>query len=130
MPPDYLNKLVEKIFEQLGGGKGGIPGEPPQMANLFIERFLSQLVREDNENDSGDFGKDKKVTLTPAKILVLLGILGGVFEVHYLLVNKEQTVQVLLEGTLKRKTEMDKILDSLGHKTFDEIMQAMADRFG
>lgn len=85
---------------------------------------------ENKENSPGCSGHNQKIALTPAKILVLLGILGGVLDVNSLLVDKDQVVQVLLEGSLKRKTKMDRLLDNLGPMTFDEIMQAVMDRFG
>ena len=130
MEKNHINTLVEKFFGQVGGQNGEITGASPDIAVKLLEKILSQQAGDDSGNSPGCSGKNKKITLTPAKILVLLGILGGVFEVNSLLVDKDQVVQVLLVGSLKRKTKMDSLLDNLGPMTFDEIMQAVMDRFG
>ncbi|MFZ5597421.1 MAG: hypothetical protein ACOY31_10475 [Bacillota bacterium] len=96
--------------------------------NQLAEKILTQLQADDG-GSSGDTAGKNCIKLTPARLLVLAGILGGVFSVTSVLIDKNQTVQVLLSGTLKRKTDLDKMLDSIGSKSFDEVMGAIVDRF-
>jgi hypothetical protein len=62
--------------------------------------------------------------------MVILGLLGGVLKVESVLIDRNQVVDIVLTGSLKRKTEMDKILDQIGSKSFDEVMKALFERFG
>lgn len=102
MSQDQLNALVEKILEHLGEGGGGKDSSPQQ---------------------------NKKISLTPSQILVLAGILGGVFKVHSLLLFQDQSFELRLSGSLKRKTKIDKFLDSIGSMSFDEVVRAFIGHF-
>ena len=66
--------------------------------------------------------------ITPSQALVITGILGGALEVDSILVNKEQEVQILLIGSLKQKTPLEKVMDQIGSMPFDEVMKAMLGR--
>lgn len=87
-----------------------------------------------NQN-SQNAGKDKKnilQNLTPSQVLVIAAILGGVLEVDSILVDREQTVQILLEGSLKQKEnadqELEDMLNSIGSKSFDDVVRALINR--
>lgn len=68
------------------------------------------------------------LNLTPAKILVIIGILADVLEVSSVLVEKNQAVQIVLSGSLRRKTTLDKMLDEMGKLSFDEVLEALGRR--
>jgi len=103
--PDYLNALLETILDQLNQGNN-------------------------DKNPKNTKCKNQQFTLSPTQALVILGLFTGVFEVNSVLVHRDQHIDVLLVGSLKRKTEMDKILDKMGSMTFDEVMRALLARFG
>lgn len=88
-----------------------------------IKEKVAALLENNNDQSC-------KPSLNTSQILVLLGILGGVFEVTSVLVDSDQEVQVVLSGSLKRKTDLDKTLDDIGSHTFDEVMEAIIGRFG
>lgn len=77
-------------------------------------------------NNSGASGN--KISITPSQALVIGGILGGVLEVTSVLVGRDQTVEILLSGSLKQKTELEKMLDQIGNMPFDEVVKAMLGR--
>lgn len=66
--------------------------------------------------------------LSPSEILVIGGIIADVLQVESVLVNKDQEIEIVLAGSLKRKTELDKMLDQLGSMSFDEILKALISR--
>ncbi|MDN5323099.1 MAG: hypothetical protein PWQ67_1553 [Clostridia bacterium] len=74
--------------------------------------------------------KKDKIPVIPPELMVILGLLGGVLKVESVLIDRNQVVDIVLTGSLKRKTEMDKILDQIGSKSFDEVMKALFERFG
>lgn len=73
---------------------------------------------------------DSSVSITPAQALVIAGILAGTLEVTSVLVDKNQVVEILLSGSLKKKTPLEKMIDQIGKMPFDDVMRALMDRFG
>ncbi len=57
-----------------------------------------------------------------------MGLLAGVLEVQSVLIDRDQIVDILLEGSLKRKTRLDKMLDEIGDMPFDEVLEAIMGR--
>lgn len=46
-----------------------------------------------------------------------------------ILVDKNQLVQFVLSGSLKKKTPLEQMIDQIGSMPFDEVMKAVLDRF-
>lgn len=98
-----INQLKEKILEQLGQADGG-----------------------GGQDGTGS----TSAGLGPSSLLVSLGLLSGVLEVISVLVDRDQSVQFILQGSLKRKTGLDRAMDDIGGHSFDEVMKAFLGRFG
>lgn len=96
------------------------------MAKTIMES-LGLNTRENCSHETSNAGK-KNVIMTPAQALVVAGILGGVLEVNSILVDRDQIVQIVLEGSLKKKTEMEMMLDKIGSRPFDEVVKAILGR--
>lgn len=85
---------------------------------------------------SASNSKDKNgisPNITPAQALVAIALLGGILEVNSILVDKSQVVQILLEGSLKKPNnnkdkDIEKLLDSIGNKSFDDVVKALINR--
>lgn len=71
-------------------------------------------------------GKDN---LTPNELVVVAGLLGGMLEVTSVLVDKDSFFQVILSST-KKKSKKDDLLAQLEEMDVDDIVAALADRFG
>lgn len=89
-----------------------------------------------SSTNTGAGGKNNpacKLSITPAQALVITAILGGTLQVDSVLVDRNQGVEIVLVGSLKQhiqkpKTELEKILDQIGSKPFDEVAKAMLGR--
>lgn len=81
---------------------------------------------EKNENGNGCSGS--KIHITPSQALVIGGILGGVLDVDSVLIDRNQIVQIVLVGSLKEKSDLEKMLDKIGSMPFDEVVKAMLGR--
>lgn len=103
---NQLDSLMKKAMHQLGLG----------------------CEEDNNDNNSKEKKKNNNLNLTPSQILVISGLLGGVLSVESVLVDKNQTIQIILAGSLKRKTELEKMMDQIGDKPFDEVLKAMLGR--
>lgn len=100
--------------------------------NQLKAKILEQLGQADSGLQGGGQGCAGSVTksLSPSSLLVALGLLSGVLEVISVLIGRDQIVQFVLEGSLKRKTELDRAMDDIGGHSFEEVMKALLGRFG
>lgn len=105
------------------------------MANDILSRLCGSQNTKQNSNCSQSSSSDSKnplYSLSPSKALVIVALLSGVLDVYSILVDREQTVQILLEGSLKQKDsgdqELANMLDSIGGKSFDDVVRALINR--
>ncbi|OEH86831.1 hypothetical protein BHU72_00765 [Desulfuribacillus stibiiarsenatis] len=80
----------------------------------------NEIKQDNNSNNNGNSN-----TLSPASMLVILAVLSGSLTVDSISIDKDKTVQVLLAGSLRRKTELDKMLDAIGEMPFETVLKAM-----
>jgi hypothetical protein len=83
-----------------------------------------------NNNSSRNTGqanniKNNCVNLTPSQIIVIAGMLGGVLNVESVLVDRNQQINIVLSGSLKRKTDLDRMVEELGSKSFKEVISSI-----
>lgn len=99
------------------------------MSRLNGQNEQGNNCKKDDKNNNGNNGNNgNKICLTPSNAIVVAGILGGVLDVNSILVDREQTVQIILIGSLKRKTELEKMMDKIGSMPFDDVVKAFLDR--
>lgn len=91
------------------------------------------MNRNDQNNqessDKDDFDNFlKKYKLSPQQIAVITAILFNVLEVDAVLVDKDQLVEITLVGSLKRKSNLDRLLDEMGDMPVKDIWNKLKDR--
>lgn len=106
----------------------------PNHLDLLLKKIMDQMgvdVGKDNTGDKNnqDNQKNNCPKLAPSQILVILGLFTGVFEVTSVLVDNTQQVQIVLSGSLKRKTQLEKMMDQIGEMPFDDVMKAVIGRY-
>jgi hypothetical protein len=117
-----MDSLVKQIINQLG-----------QVKDTPSREFDRAGQAGDSAADcigSNTSSSDTKIPLKAQTILVLLGLIGGILEVHSVLVDTDQNVEILLIGSLKRPTRLDKRLDIIGNMPFDDVLKAIMNRLG
>ncbi|NPV90312.1 MAG: hypothetical protein HPY50_06035 [Firmicutes bacterium] len=102
-----------------------------QFSSLIYELLgqFGQGESADGNSSCKKGGDAKKNNLSPSQLLVIAALLSGVLEVAEVLISREQTVQIRLDGSLKRKTELDRTMEKIGGYSFDEVVQALMGRF-
>lgn len=102
--------------------------------NNVIKEILARLhpdttcdTQKSNQKKNGGSG-EQNAGITPSQAIVIAALLAGVLEVSSVLIDREQTVEILLTGTLKKKSELEILLDQIGSKPFDEVIKAMLGR--
>ncbi len=118
--PDDLNSLFKEVIAHYGGNT----------CNKSGKNNRSDQGGPNNQSNKGNQSSKDKNAVTPSQALVIAGILGGVLEVDSVLVDKEQRVEILLVGSLRQKTQLEKTFDQIGQIPFDEVLRALLGRFG
>jgi hypothetical protein len=99
-----------------------------------LQKLLSQLglgAQSDKENKQNKHNNNTGGNgtncpeLDPTQLLAVAGILSGGLVVRSVWVNNDQTVQVILTGNLKRKTQLEKAMGQIGQMSFDEVIKAI-----
>lgn len=141
MDPGQFDSLLNSIFHKLGQDGENPPRAAAPMAESLLGPLLEGLLKRADGGQPGGGGNGGGTggsgpadgqfpALGPSHLLVVLGLLSGVLEVISVLIDKNQAVQIILSGSLKRKTPADKALDGVGSLTFDQIFTAVFNRFG
>lgn len=95
----------------------------------FIKDIISKLSKQSTSgNSNGSHNNDSGISITPSQALVIAGLIGGVLEVTSILVDRSQLVQIVLSGSLKKKTELEKLMDHVGNQPFEEVMKAVLEK--
>lgn len=81
--------------------------------------------KQPDDNLSGGFNICDIMNLTPPKLLIIAGLLAGVFEVDSVLADRDQNVEVVLVGALKRPTQLDQVMEQIGKMPFDQVMRSI-----
>lgn len=108
---DNLNPLMRELMGNLNGWENA-----------------NNCHGNQGKNGSKNSSAGNGLNITPSKALVIAGLIGGVLEVDSVLVDKDQTLEITLQGSLKQKTQLDKMLEQIGGMPFDEVMKALLDR--
>lgn len=109
-----LNKIMEQVKAQLGPGTGlPVPG---------------MQAPDDKDPGGKPDPKTQGQRLTPQTVLVILGLIAGSLQVTSVLVHIDQHIDILLTGSLRRKTRLDRMLDEIGTMPFDDVLRAIMGR--
>lgn len=99
------------------------------MSSPDLGKSLKEILTRLNADASSSAGRNgKPAGIDPAQAIIIGAMLTGVLEVTSVLVDRDQTVEVVLTGSLKKKTELEKLLDQIGSKPFDEVIKALLGR--
>lgn len=103
--------------------------EDLEKAKQAVDRLAA-----DEAGHDGEGPKPKKKTdcpkLSPATLFVIAGLLSGALEVDAIEVDRDQIIQISLEGSLKRKTQLDRIMEQIGQMPFEQVVRAIVENSG
>jgi hypothetical protein len=84
-----------------------------------------------NSKQSGSDGNKSNggYKLTPQQIAVIAGLLANALDVESVLVDRNQQIQILLSGSLRRKTEADRVAEQLSGMSVGDLIDAFLRRY-
>ncbi|WP_138495866.1 hypothetical protein [Paenibacillus pinistramenti] len=63
--------------------------------------------------------------LTPQQIAVIAGLLSNALSVDSILIDKDQRLEIVLGGSIKRKTRLDELISELGSMNVQDVLDAL-----
>ncbi|WP_174819861.1 hypothetical protein [Paenibacillus koleovorans] len=67
--------------------------------------------------------------LTPQQIAVVVGLLTNALEVDSILIDRNQRIEIVLEGSFRRKTKVDQIAEDLDDVSVTELINAFIRKY-
>ncbi|MDC3418631.1 hypothetical protein [Aquibacillus salsiterrae] len=87
------------------------------------------MARRNNGWNDQDFGKMfGGFDLNPQQIAVVTAILVNALEVHSVLVDRDQTVQIVLNGSFRKKTERDELIEKVSGMSVGDLFDSLLNR--
>ena len=77
---------------------------------------------------NGSGAAKNNLKLTPQQLAVVVGLLTNALSVESVLVDKDQTIQIVLEGSIRKKTKADRVAAALDDVTVGELVEAFLRR--
>ncbi|WP_223069191.1 hypothetical protein [Paenibacillus caui] len=80
-------------------------------------------TRGSNKNDPSLLSK-----LTPQQIAVIAGILTNTLSVDSVLIGRDQRLEILLVGSLRRRTRIDELINELSNANLADVIDSILNR--
>lgn len=86
--------------------------------------------RSNNGNGSQRNGsrKSNSYKLSPQQIAVIAGLLTNALTVESVLIDKDQRIEIILEGSLRRRTQLDRMIEEMSHMSVGDLIDALLRR--
>jgi hypothetical protein len=106
--------------------------EELEKAKKLVAQFGQLNLKQDSNSnkEKNDKRSDKNkspIDLLPSELLVIAGIICNVLQVQSVLVDRNQAIEIVLVGSLKRRTQLDKVMEQIGKMPFDQVMKSIMD---
>ena len=79
------------------------------------------MIKNGNEKNGK---KESNSKLSPQQIAVIVGLLANVLEVNSVLIDKYQNIEIVLQGSIRKKTRADRIAEELGDISVGDLLDA------
>lgn len=102
------------------------PDQLNSISKIIMEKLTGNDTRNSNSDKTTGVNTDKSnVTLTAAQALVILGIVTNALDINSILIGREQNIEIVLAGSLKQKTELQKTIEGIGKLPFADVLKAV-----
>jgi hypothetical protein len=123
---DELKNLQQLLGRLVMGNESASSGsEKEQSKNNKGHKQKRSNCGNNGNNDGQGKNKNNCPKLDPGQLLIIAGLLSGALSVRSVLVNSDQVVEFVLTGTLKRKTNLEKVMKQVGQMPFDQVIRAI-----
>jgi hypothetical protein len=86
-----------------------------------MKRSARRIVKVNSENGNGN-GKSK---VSPQQLAVIVGLLTQALSVDSILIDKDKNVEIVLGGSLRKKTQMDRLLGEMSELSIGDLLDSI-----
>lgn len=119
LSPENLEKIKE-LLNQIWADHS-----PPVKERSGSKSGKKNINEKKRQNGDTSNNVAKCFDLTTSELLVITGLIIDVLNVESVLVSRDQVVQIVLSGNLKRKTELERVMEQVGKLPFDQVIKAI-----
>ena len=129
MPCFHPTKLrkAKNIIAQLGqlNLKQNNKGGKKQRSRKNDDPGAASRQKQKGDRTGNDNNGTGCLNLLPSEFLVIAGIICDVLQVELVLITRRQTIEIVLTGSLQRRTQLDKVMEQIGKMPFDKVIQSI-----
>jgi len=87
-------------------------------------------MKSHQKNPKNPNKQNQKATpkLTPQQLAVIAGLLTNALEVQSIMLDKDQTIEIVLVGSIRKKTKADQIAEELADISVADLISALMNR--
>jgi hypothetical protein len=125
--PEEIEKAKRIVAElsQVNRGQDCKTDKMDLQSKKKINKNNQQDPKKKKNSPGGGNSGTGGITLLPSELLVIAGIVCDVLQVNSVLVSRNQTIEIVLTGSLKRRTQLDKVMQQVGQMPFDQVMKCI-----
>jgi hypothetical protein len=121
---EYIKKLLYKLAAEKNEDDSDSKTEKETKSP---NNAKSRCGSKDNPGANPDNLKSLCPKISPSQLLIIAGLLSGVLDIDSVVFNRDQTVNIVVAGSLKRQTQLDKIMEQIVKLPFEEVVRAILD---
>ncbi|MBG9794541.1 hypothetical protein ABD76_19245 [Paenibacillus dendritiformis] len=83
------------------------------------------MAKNGNNNRNNKRKNNAGPKLSPQQIAVIVGLLTNALQVESVLIDRNQAIEIVLVGSIRRKTKADYVAEQMGGVSVAELIQAI-----
>ncbi|BFH71580.1 MAG: hypothetical protein E6230_10620 [Paenibacillus dendritiformis] len=83
------------------------------------------MAKNGNNNRNNKKKNNAGPKLSPQQIAVIVGLLTNALQVDSVLIDRNQAIEIVLVGSIRRKTKADYVAEQMGGVSVAELIQAI-----
>lgn len=73
-------------------------------------------------------GKNGSKNWSPQQLAVMVGLLTKALSVDSVMIDKDQNIEIVLGGSLRKSTQMDRLLEEMSDLSIGELLDSIKNR--
>ena len=101
--------------------------------NDKLNDIIDKILECNDDNDSKEVlemckKKIKSMKLGTSEVLIIVALITGTLKFAGIEIDRRQNVFVILSGSLRKRTKLDKMMDEVGQQPFEQVLATLLAR--
>jgi hypothetical protein len=88
-------------------------------------RVLRVSAGNGNDNGNGNGNGNGKRKISPQQLAVVVGLLSQALSVDSVMIDKDQNIEIVLGGSLRKQTQMDRLLGEMSELSIGDLLDSI-----